>query len=331
MTGRREFSAALLLVTLVTVAAVGLPVAASGDAPSDGTSVADTGTADALHGNHVTVSRQVVADGRLVVEQLFLFEDGFVAVYADNGSEERLLGVRSIESGLHSNLAIETDPAFWAGQTGPQSLTVRLHTDDGDGTFDPEEDTVPPAGVGGYPTTEVTVRAGERAAVVVPYAGNGTHRTAGRELTIRRAALPRDGYLVLRATTDRQRPGRIVAATRLDAGNHENVTLTLDEAFFANARSSTVLYAELRRGGDSPATATPVRVGDAAVATRFSVRKGTANSSDGVGVVTATATRTAAPSTDAEDSGETPGFGVVAGVLGTLLAVLSLQVARRRG
>jgi len=333
--------AAVLALALVASAAA-LPVVAGGDtvvaggerAPAERSADRPTPAAseavDALHGNHVTVPRQVVAEGEVVVDQLYIYRDGFVAVYAGRGEDARLLGSREVAAGFHANLAIDTNRSFWAAASGAQTVTVKLHVDDGDGEFDPATDRVPPAGAGGYPTTETTARPGERAAVVVPYAGNATHRTDGRELTIRRVDLPADGYLVLRGTTDRGTPGEVVAGTPLSAGRHENVTLSLGADFFGDARSSVVLYAEVRTGGENPEAATPIEVGGDPVATRFSVRKGTSEADGGIGVSTATPTRTVAPTSAGDDTGgdagPTPGFGVGSAAV-ALLAVL-LGVAR---
>lgn len=301
-------SAAALVVTacvLVAVASVPLPVAA--------------------HANHVAADPQTTPDGTLVVESAFILDDGFVAVQRDDGGEPgAVLGHTALSGrdGFVTDVEVAIDDGAWADWNGPERVHLVLRNDDGDGTFDPDDDRIVRS-FGSAAAAVTTVDRGERA--VVTARGFSPQTVANDSVTVRRAVLPTDGRLVLENATD----GRRLGSVALDAGSHANVTVPLDAELGAadRHRVRAVLH-----DGDAPVT-----VGDEPVATAFSVRGGSSGSGTATPtpdlVTTATpfpdesATPTATTTAEPTASGGQPGFGVLA--VATAVALLAVVAVAR--
>jgi hypothetical protein len=333
----RRAVAVALACWLVAAAAVGAGLAHSG-----------------THGNHVGADAQVSADGAVVVESMFILNGGFLVVHAADGEElGRPVGHVAVSAGWNENVHVPVDESFWANESGPTRVYAVLHNDDGDGEFEPSED--PPARSFGATIArgEIHVSRGDRAAYVVAETFS-PQQSADASVTISRAALPEDGFLVVRHATEEFTVGQVVGSTRLSAGVHENVSVALNETYFEGIemnRSQALVAAVYV--GDDLASAEPVAVAGENVSSRFAVlRVNETRRDDGWEVVTptmtttvggktvggtaATADATGASATTAAGSGsETAGTGSAPG-FGALLAVAAATAAlalayRRRG
>ncbi|MFC7176709.1 DUF7282 domain-containing protein [Halosegnis marinus] len=231
--------------------------------------------------------------------------------------------------GFRTEVRVPVDDAAWADWNGSATVHLVLRDDrDGDGEFDPEEDGVVTS-FGRPAAATVSLARGDRAAVS---ARDFTPlRAANGSVTVRYAALPADGHLVVENGTD----GATLGSVALDAGDHRNVSVPLgdaatgDETFPVRA----VLYRDDGDGtfdGDD----TPALAGDSPVATTFSVTPEAANATATPPlVVTATpfddgtATPTASPSPTEPPTATPgqPGFGALAAV-----AALALVLVARR-
>jgi len=80
----------------------------------------------ALHVREVALERA----GHLVVRR------------ASPPDEGTVIGVRSLEAGVHSAIAIPLDERYVAAQSALFSANVTIHTDDGDGVFEPADPAV---------------------------------------------------------------------------------------------------------------------------------------------------------------------------------------------
>lgn len=203
-----------------------------------------------------------------------------------------------------------------------------LHNDDGDGTFERGAD--PPLTRDGDPI-------GERFAVGKA-AGNASvaahDQQAATNVTVSRAAIDADGFLVLRG-----HDGAIAGVTPIDAGATRNVSVSLRPEFY-NAQSSPFeldarLYHDDGDGQFDPATDTLVTAAEEPVGTHFEVSKQTDSVATSTPSVTSTPTGTPAPPEQTEATtatsatqttgGSGPGMGVLAALLallgGSLLAV----------
>lgn len=318
-----RIAACVCLALLLAVAGVPAPVSA--------------------HTNHVGVDSQVSTDGTVVAETVFIGTDGFVVLHEVNGSEPgEPVGHAPVseEGGLKEDVAVEVDAATWGDWEEDRQLWAVLHADDGDGTFEPGEDEVietfgDPAG------DRFSLARGEQPAYVTAREFS-PQESADGAVTVRAAALPADGYVVLREDTD-DGPGDPVGATAVSAGTARNVTVQIDEAYFRAQEGSFTLYAALHvddgdeafDDGDDLVTAD-----GEAVATRFGVQKngtaeatatGTADEGDGHDdhdhSANGTATEETPPDTDRDG---TVDDGAGFGPLVALLAVGLVVVARRR-
>jgi hypothetical protein len=254
-------SAALVVVAclLLATATVPLPVSA--------------------HTNDVRVDPQVSPDGTVVVETVFIANDGWLVLHADdNGSLGEPIGHTAVDSegGLKEDYPVTVDEDHWADWEAGR-VHAALHRDDGDGTFEPGEDTVLTSF--GDPSTDAfTLRAGDGALVTAR--GFGPQETANRTLTVRQARLPADGYLVARNTTEVEpfeyEATEPVGATALSAGSHGNVTVALNRSFYRSTdREFRVAFAVYRDDGDGrfDADDEPVRVAGESVDTVIGVER----------------------------------------------------------
>lgn len=95
------------------------------------------------HVNDVGVDSQVSVDGRVVVETAFIGADGFVVIHEVDGSEPgEPIGHAPVsgEGGLKEDVPVDVATGTWGEWSGAREVWAVLHTDDGDGEFEPDED-----------------------------------------------------------------------------------------------------------------------------------------------------------------------------------------------
>lgn len=311
------------------------------------------------HGNLVSADAQRSANGTVVVEAGFTVVDGWVALYATNGSgaPTTVVGRTALDraDGFRTDLTVEADAAAWRNWTGNRTVVAALHRDDGDGTFDPEAD--PRVRQRGEPVSEAfALGKGDHAAYVTAETFEPQPAT-NLTVQVRSVALPRAGYVVVRARTD-DGPGTVVGTAAVPAGRTEAVPVGLDPSFVRarddRFRVTAVAYTDDGDGTFDDGDA-PVRVGGERVMTSFAVAKpddlsvsptatGTAHDHEQTPTApsptatprpapttapdrTTPATPTPVPSPGGTSPGAGPGFGVV----GALVAVVLAAVALRRG
>lgn len=232
----------------------------------------------AAHGNYVSADPQVSADGTVQIELAVVVTDAFVVLHTDdNGSIGRPVGHGSFDGYIAHDLAVELDAGYWASVSGNASLWVALHHDDGDGEFEPEDDPVLTAGSTDEPVADrLAVRRGDTGAVNVIAERDQPQETDDNVVTIRAVRLASDGYVVIRAD-EQGGPGRVVGAKALAAGEHTDVTVTIDETFYERRPESFNLWAVVHGSdgdGAFDADADPaVVVGEHRVMSRFAVER----------------------------------------------------------
>lgn len=228
------------------------------------------------HTNHVGVDAQVSANGTVVAETVFIGTDGFVVLHEVNGSEPgEPVGHAPVSAagGLKEDVAVEVDAATWRQWEDDRQLWAVLHADDGDGTFEPEEDEVIESF--GDPAGDRFALAKGQAAAYVTAQGFSPQTSDDGTVTVRAATLPADGHVVLRVDTD-DGPGEPVGSTAVPAGTSRNVTVQINAAHFGEQQGSFTLYAALHvdDGDGTFGEADDLVTADGeAVATRFGVEK----------------------------------------------------------
>lgn len=232
----------------------------------------------AAHGNYVSADPQISADGTVRIELAVVVTDAFVVLHTDdNESIGRSVGHGSFDGYVAHDLAVELDAGYWANVSGNASLWVALHHDDGDGEFEPGDDPVLTAGSTDEPVADrLVVRRGGSGAVNVVAERDQPQQTDDNVVTIRAVRLASDGYVVIRAD-ERGAPGRVVGAKAIAAGEHTDVTVTIDEPFYERRPESFNLWAVVH-GSDGDGTfdadADPaVVVGEHRVMSRFAVER----------------------------------------------------------
>jgi hypothetical protein len=288
----------MMRVTIALLAVTGLLVV--GVAPAS------------AHSNHVTADAQVSADGTVTIERLFLLEEGYLVIHADDGGEPgRAIGHRGLESGLQTDVPIEIDTEYWERQNGTTTIWAVLHRDaNGNEAFDPGTDNQLSL-LGRVAGTRFAVGKSAAGNTSLTAAGFSAQTIDGPSVTVRRVALAQPGSVVVSADDDGS-PGAVAGQRALDAGVHENVTVELDPAFYRNSGEQFRLWATAHTndGGDSAEAdpGPPVVVDGTPVGTVFPVRK----SGDGdSGSLVNTATGTAVKETTAGAGGPSAGTGVV--------------------
>jgi hypothetical protein len=345
------------VLALGAVVLLALPVAAGAVTASGGVEAPALG--GGTHGDHVSVDAQAVSDGTVLVETVSAAGPSFVVLWTDDGGYPgEPVGHASVPAAsFRTNVAVRLADETWSGWSGNRTLRVVLHRDDGDGSFDPDDD---PSMASRNPAAESSVTLGrtDGDADRVLARVFGAQRLREGTLTVRRVDLSRPGYVVATSVDG----DRVVGTRALDAGTHRNVTLALNDSVLADQRRDfRVRLVAYRDDGDGTFDAgdRPVRVGDERVATSLVVRQrvttgtGTPTTTrplvitptPGGGAVTSaatapTATPTSVPGEDSSPTGSSgpsssptsasgPGFGVLAVLLGTAVAVAVLTGRRR--
>jgi len=312
---------ALAVALLVVAATVPLPVSA--------------------HSNHLTATSQVSDDGTVVVETVFVSQRAHLVVHADDGGDlGEALGSRSLApNGLQRNVEVPLDDSAWEGWNGSRDVWVAVHADDGDGEYDADD---PVFTRFNRPVAErITLGTGDAALVT----GQGFYgQTAmGPDLSVGRATLPDDGFVIVRdAQTD-----RVVGTEALAAGTHDDLTVALNESYYAANGDGFSVRVQLAlddgdgtfddgdrlvRAGDTPVETTlPVSPGAAAVGPNATA-DGPAVNTPGEPQVNTPVDTTAEQSSDAGptdgattdagdgSAGADPGFGVGVALVAALLA-----------
>jgi hypothetical protein len=330
---------ALALCVLALLAA---PVAA-GTVASGSSAVPEVGAAG-THGAHVMVGNQAVSDGTVVVETLSTAAPGFVVLRADDdGDPGDPVGHSAVPAGqFQTDVPVRVDADVWEGWTGNRTLRAMVHHDDGDGTFDPDEDRSMADRESAAETAFELGRTDGRADRVLARV-SGSHQLRDGRLTVRRVDLSAAGYVVATSVDG----DRVVGSRALAADTHENVTVALNESFLADRRQRfRVRLVAYRDDGDGTFGAgdRPVTVGGAPVASSLVVEK---PESGGSRTATASPAPTGAPASTTRSltspagmepntpspspaSASGPGFGALAVPLAVVLAAAALAVRQRR-
>lgn len=198
------------------------------------TAVAPPATA---HVDHVEVDPQVSPDGRLVAETAFVASDSFLVVHRDAGGSPGEPVAHTYlpgDRGQRTDVAVSVARDVWADWESGKLWFV-LHADDGDGTFEPEQDAQARR-FGGAAESSVTVSTGDRAVVMAM--GFAPLRPPDGNVTVRTATLQQDGQLLVREASS----GRVLGRRTLSAGTHERVNVTLNDSA-VEGRESAVLEA----------------------------------------------------------------------------------------
>jgi|AntRauTorcE11897_2_1112592.scaffolds.fasta_scaffold02204_9 hypothetical protein len=301
------------------------------------------------HGNHLTADAQVV-DDHVVVERSFLLTDGYAVVHLDQGGQMgRAIGHTAVEKGAARNYEIPVDREFLSQIDGTVQVWVTLHRSDGDGEFEPSQDT-PLSGLQGQPpgvTVPIYVSSDGNANVVARDFGDQAIDEPA--VTVRRVESNASGFVAVHADD-----GDVLGTTAVDAGVSENVSVDLDRSFYESlernetAELTASLYRDDGDGTFDASADESVRVAGESVASSFSVTKvEDANETTSI-VVTATGTAPPTTATTADSNGETtssvgedsavgststspessggsPGFDVAAVVLAVLGVVAVLR------
>lgn len=303
--------------------------------------VAVAGTA-ATHGNHVEADSQYSANGTVVIEAVRPLLDGFLVLHRDdNGSIGGPIGHErvNVDDGYQSGLPVQIDDEVWAEWEQNATVWVVFHDNNGDPSFSSEEDPVVTT-FGSVPGRSITLTKTDNPAGVVAERSSPQEST-GDTVTVSRAAIGQDGYLVVR--TESGTDGDVVGVKELTPGLHEDVVVDVDATAFDANRSVTGLHAQLYADdGDGTFSAAdqPIRAGDDVVGSLFLVRQVEASAttttqavktptSDDVETPTTRASTTSTQPTDESSSG-IPGFGLSqTALVGVAVLVGSGLFARR--
>lgn len=299
------------------------------------TTLVGAGVAGGHSVNYVSADPQVTPDGTVVVEGLFIEESGWVVVHertADGYGEA--LGATRLprRNAFYTDISVSISNQTWRDWT-TRAVVVVLHGEDGDGEYTAADP--PLGGFGAVVTDRFVVSKGDRA--LVTGEDDFPQRPDGPRVTVRRAALPADGHLVVR---NRTADGRVVGSRALAAGTHRNVSVAVNGSFHAETEGSFAAHVSLYRDdgdGRFDGDERPVRTGNGTVATRFGVEPARAGgvvttpvpTTAPPGSGTATATATADPG-GTTDTGGQPGFGVLVALSTVVAGALLMLTARRR-
>ncbi|WP_257297815.1 PGF-CTERM sorting domain-containing protein [Haloarchaeobius sp. FL176] len=305
----------------------------------------------AAHGSHVRADPQVSDDGTIVVESMFSVNGGYLVVHQDQGDQPgRPVGVVDIDSGARSKFEIQIDQQYWDEHEGNRTYWIVLHRDKNpdDGGFDPMVDSSVTGLHGSYVAARIPVgKSADGPARVLAAEYNG-QRADSPSVTLSRVQLNQPGYVVLQRV-QAGAPTEVVGTRSLDAGSYDNLSVDIDDSLFESMSvDGTQSLAATLHTSDSDGSfdaegdgvvapdGQPVRtffsfskVENASATTQplINTPEGT---QQGTTAETAGAGETAAETTESgESTGSTPGFGVVAALVGTLLGAFVVRRRRR--
>jgi hypothetical protein len=294
----------------------------------------------------LTTDAQVV-DDHVVVERSFMLIDGYAVVHIDQGGRMgRAIGHVPLSAGPDENYEIPLDQEFLSQIDGAATVWVTLHRSDGDGEFEPNQDTALTGLQGRAAGVTIPVFVSSDGNVNVVARDFSSQRIDSASVTLRRIETNQSGFAVVE-----DRNGTIVGAA---AVVNENVSVPVSSSFYESlsvnetAPLTATVYHDDGSGSFDADADTRVAVAGSPVSSEFSVKK-VANASRTTSiVVTASGTTTprtatsgagdasdsttddgstaSASSSSSSSSGPSPGFGVVA----VALAVLALVAASRR-
>jgi len=249
--------------------------------------------ADDVHANDVHADTQVIADGRVVIEEVFPLDEVFVVVQADeDGERGQVLGVVTIGSGQRYGVEVPIDTAEL---DGPTRLHVTLHRDaNGDEEFTRGDDP-PVETLERVVTDDFLVRQSDRPVRVLAVNDFGPQPTTGT-IRVPLVEAARPGYVTLRDDDDGS-PGRILGVSRVSPGRTADLAVEIEEPVSVAAEGRTrlwvLVHADDGDGEFDPDEDRPVTVDDQPVASQLPVDVNTS----------AVATRT--PSTETTVTGST--------------------------
>lgn len=169
-------------------------------------------------------------DGELTAARVALPGPGWLVIFSDDdGQPGEVLGQTPLAGGVHDDVSVTVDPL-----AATSTLHARLHLDAGaEGVFEfPGEDEAYP----GEPGTTFEVESQLPRPVV-----EAADQPVGEDnlVTLARVELLEPGWALIHADEDGQ-AGAVIGRIRLEAGVHENVSLTIDRRW-----ATPTLYAVL--------------------------------------------------------------------------------------
>jgi hypothetical protein len=298
------------------------------------------------HGNHLTADAQVV-DDHVVVERSFMLQDGYAVVHIDKGGQlGQPIGHVALKAGPDENYEIAVDEEFLSQVDGVAKVWVALHRTDGDGEFEPNQDTPLTGLQGRVAGSVVPIYVSDDGNVNVVARDFGSQRIDDASATVRRVESNRSGFVALEDAN-----GTVVGSAPISAGTNANVSVPLASSFYdslernESAELTAVVYHDDDGDGEFDANADRrVTVGGTPVASTFGVTKVADASRSTSIVVTATGTTAPAPTTTAGepsttaadgsttasgDAGGASGFGAVAAAVAVATALVALRVRGR--
>lgn len=242
--------------------------------------------------NYTSVDPQRTSDGDIVVEAVYLEEPGWVALFADG----QPVGHARIDRALTTVTDVRISVTAWP-ENGTLEIRPRLYADDGDESFDPEEDRQ--LVLFGTQSATTIVRDETTAHVLAERAG--PLELVDDAVPVRSVALPADGTVVVETTA-----GKRLGSQALPAGIHTNVSVPIDRTELPENGSTAIVIAVVVNGK-------PVRAGGAPIRSvvELSTEEQTSDTPTAA-VTTPSATGSASPSPDSHTDTSQPGFDAIA-------------------
>lgn len=235
------------------------------------------------HTTHVSVDPQVAVEGKVQLEGVFSAAEGWLVLHQLNETGELGEGIVreriDTDAGFRTDVVLQLPDDRWRNVTDAIRLGAAIHTDDGDGRYEPDQDPIAESfgqrAVERFTLARGAARASVHALTFAPI------DVPGETVPIRTVELPTSGHVVVTNRTD-EGPGQVVGSQRLDAGRHVNVTVTIDREALPAERAISLLATLYTDDGDGryDADDQPVVAGEEPVRTRFSVERTAPNGTE---------------------------------------------------
>lgn len=230
------------------------------------------------HGNYVSTDHQVTDDGTVRIELVVTVTDAVAVLRTNDGGEPgAVIGHRVIGDGfVHPDLEIQIDESHWEPMSGNTTVWVVLHRNDGDESFDPDEDPALETPEGDIVATQFTVRRSQAGKVNIQVETDHAEETNTSTVTVRRVELATPGYLVVRAN-EHGTPGRVIGHTPLDAGVHRDITIAYNESYYRHQPEQFSLWIGVHRNdGDEsfdPTDDSPILVDGKPIVSQVALKR----------------------------------------------------------
>lgn len=221
-------------IGVVLIVLVSVPAATAGSDVQTSRYGSGSPTQELVHGAHVSAESQVISDGTVRVDSVDALGDGIWVVLhsnTDGKPGETVYGTKLLGEGVfRKDVEVNVSDEHLQGWS-ERTVWVTLYVDDGDGSFEPEEDQYLPERSRDAATAIGVKRSDDGNAYVLSNR-RGLEEITSPTVTVRTVTTNREAHLVAFPIDGATSEADAVGSTFVDPGRSEDVEIDLSEQFY---------------------------------------------------------------------------------------------------